>query len=107
MSANFKKAGRIGTKIVAAFLFLVLVMFNVEVGLYDGEASGNGILGLTMSVFVPDAVASGKVTCSDIGCDGNASCTEGTTDQGQCWARCVGGGYIFCDTDDQPGENTI
>jgi len=59
MSAQVKKAGRIGAKIVAVFLFLVLLMFNVEVGLYDGEVSGSGILGLTMSVFVPDLLAGG------------------------------------------------
>jgi len=32
-------------------------MFNVEVGLYDGETSEGGILGLTLSVFVPETLA--------------------------------------------------
>lgn len=92
MSANIKKAGRIGTKIVAAFLFLFLVMFNLEVGLYDGEGSDNGILGLTMSVFVPGVFAGGGsnpgdcdadcggtgLSCKNVsGCATNRSC--GTT----------------------------
>jgi len=60
MSANVKKAGRIGTKVVAVFLFLVLVMFNVEVGLYNGESSERSILGLKLSLFTPDALSSGS-----------------------------------------------
>lgn len=59
MSAQVKKAGRIGTKIIAAFLFLFLLIFNVQVGLYDGETTEGGILGLTLSVFVPGAMAGG------------------------------------------------
>ncbi len=59
MSANIKKTGRIGTKIVAGFLFLFLVMFNVEVGLYDGETSKSGIFGLMMNASIPDANAGG------------------------------------------------
>jgi len=60
MSAQVKKAGRIGTKIVAAFLFLFLVLFNVQVGLYDGESSERGIFGLTMSVLLKEAKASNQ-----------------------------------------------
>ncbi len=60
MSAQVKKAGRIGTKIVAAFLFLFLVMFNVEVGLYDGEKQESGILGMVLNVFVTEADASSQ-----------------------------------------------
>jgi len=37
MSAQVKKAGRIGTRVVAALLFLFLLMVNVEVGSYDGK----------------------------------------------------------------------
>ncbi len=109
MSAQVKKAGRIGTKIVAVFLFLFLVMVNVEVGLYDGEGSGNGILGLTMSMFVPGAFAGGGSNPGD--CDGNcgifsclawASCggtanCGGPGDPGaDCKIDCLNGGYIQC-----------
>jgi len=74
MSAQVKKAGRIGTKIVAAFLFLFLVIFNVEVGLYDGESPESSILGLTLSVFVPETVAGGG--SDPVDCDENCNmCT--------------------------------
>ncbi len=75
MSAQVKNAGRIGTKVVAAFLFLFLVMFNVEVGLYDAESSKSGILGLTMSVFVPSSFAGGGSDPED--CDANCECGAG------------------------------
>jgi len=58
MSAQVKKAGRIGTKIVAAFLFVFLVMFNVQIGMHDGESSDINLFGLKLSVFIPTALAS-------------------------------------------------
>jgi len=63
MSAQVKKAGRIGTKIVAAILFVFLVMFNVQIGLHDGESSDISLFGLNLSVFVPNAIASGETSC--------------------------------------------
>jgi len=101
MSANIKKTGRIGTKIVAGFLFLFLIMFNVEVGLYDAESSGSGILGLTMSVFVPGALAGGGAypeikdpeyeTYADVCC--GPGCYLGGTQRAN-W--CLGGGSYTC-----------
>jgi len=58
MSAQVKKAGRIGTKFVAVFLFIFLVMFNVQIGMHDGESRDINLLGLSISVFVPNAIAS-------------------------------------------------
>ncbi len=73
MSAQVKKAGRIGTKIVATFLFLFLVMFNVQIGMHDGQSSDINLFGLKISVFVPNAIASWYWKLSIYGhpdCDG-------------------------------------
>jgi len=68
MSAQVKKAGRIGTKIVAAILFVFLVMFNVQVGMHSGETSDVSLFGLELSIFVPSALATGNSnTCYDSG----------------------------------------
>ena len=53
MSAKVKKAGRIGTKIVAVFLFVFLVMFNVQIGMNVGESGDISLWGLTLSLFAP------------------------------------------------------
>jgi len=42
------------------FFFVFLVMFNVQIGMNDGESSDISLLGLSISVFVPNAVASGS-----------------------------------------------
>jgi len=86
MSAKIKNAGRIGTKVVAAFLFLFLLMVNVEVGLYDGGPTEGGILGLTMSVFVPGALADGEV---------NVFCESPLTNHRCQWSRILEGAYCF------------
>ncbi len=96
MSAHVKKAGRVGTKVVAAFLFLVLVMFNVEVGMYDGE--GSGILGITVNTFLSDLMASGWC-CSAYSpcgeCHAGGACNECT---------CSGGsGGVHCSCDGKQG----
>lgn len=57
MSAQVKKAGRIGTKIVAALLFVFFVMFNVQIGMHDGETRDINLFGLKISIFIPNAMA--------------------------------------------------
>jgi len=95
MSTQFKKAGRIGTKIVAAFLFLFLLMFNVEVGLYDVETSESGILGFAMSVFVQDAVAGGGSDPED--CDANCEdCSNNGYQNWNYWLSGVDGKDCWC-----------
>lgn len=58
MSVKVKKAGRFGTKIVAVFLFVFLVMFNVQIGMHDGESGDISLWGLTLSLFVPSYAGS-------------------------------------------------
>jgi len=101
MSAQVKKAGRIGTKIVASFLFLVLIMFNVEVGLYDGETSKGGILGLTMSVFVPELLANSTCVDERAGCQGTIRTFSCASDI--CGNSAANECYICISSD--PGEN--
>ena len=60
MSAKVKKAGRIGTKIVAAFLFVFLVMFNVQIGMHDGESADISLFGLKLSLFTPTYASTGE-----------------------------------------------
>jgi hypothetical protein len=64
MSAKVKKAGRIGTKIIAVLLFVFLVIFNVQMGVHDVESGDISLFGLSLSLFIPDAVAS---DCSEYG----------------------------------------
>lgn len=61
MSAQTKKVARIGTKIVALFLFVFLVMFNLQIGIYDGDLSGISLFGFSLNVSTPSAMADG--TC--------------------------------------------
>ncbi len=91
MSAQVKKAGKIGTKIVAVFLFLFLILFNVQVGLYDGESSERSILGLTMSVFVPGALGG-----SDISVCLPTSCEMHTHEVAHCYYECSDGATGEC-----------
>ncbi len=91
MSAQVKKAGRIGTKIVAVFLFLFLLMFNVELSLYNGEATESGMLGLTLGLFLKDAIACDNpgASCAILSnCDSSMSCCESGEING-CTIRCV------------------
>jgi hypothetical protein len=77
MSAQVKKTGRIGTKIVAVFLFLFLLMVNVEVGLY-GELLESNFLNIPLGIQVQDAMAYYSCTAS-VSCDSHpadyVSCT--------------------------------
>jgi len=63
MSVKVKKAGRFGTKIVAVFLFVFLVMFNVQIGMHDGESGDISLWGLTLSLFTPSFAATGGGYC--------------------------------------------
>ena len=89
MSAQVKKAGRIGTKIVAAFLFLVLVMFNVQIGMYDGESGDISLFGLKLSLFIPSIAASQWwFSCETWPyCGGTINCYQGNYLY-DCWIYC-------------------
>ena len=63
MSAQVKKAGRIRTKIVATFLFVFLMMFNVQIGMHDGESGDISLFGLTLSLFTPSYAGTLTGTC--------------------------------------------
>ena len=76
MSAQVKKAGRIGMKIVAGFLFLFLVMLNINIGIF--ELAGD----------------QWTFHCDDFpGCGGPVSCY-----QGNYLDRCT----VWCAYDDEP-----
>jgi len=38
------------------------VLFNVQIGMHDGESGDISLLGLKLSVFIPNAVASSACT---------------------------------------------
>jgi hypothetical protein len=67
MSVKFKKAGRIGARIIAAFLFVCIVMFNVQIGMHDGESGDISLLDLKLNLFAPNALAceyeGGSIPC--------------------------------------------
>lgn len=58
MSTQFKKTQRIGTKIVAATLFVFLILFNVLIGMHKSESSDLNLFGVKLNIFVPSAIAS-------------------------------------------------
>lgn len=61
MLTHILKVRLFGTKIVALFLFLFLVMFNIWVGMYDGKSSLFSLFGFTLSLSTSSVVADG--TC--------------------------------------------
>ena len=101
MSAKIKKAGRFGTNIVAAFLFVFLVMFNVQIGMHDWESGDISLFGLKLSVFVPNAIATGDQWT--FRCDEFPGCAGGWCYQGNYIGNCVvycpniPGRFMICD----------
>ncbi len=96
MSAKVKKAGRIGTKFVAAFLFVFLVMFNVQIGFQDEQSEDISLFGLKLSLFTPSIVASSDPCgCVHTMCHEHMCVTPyGTQRRCDTWA---GTGIACCD----------
>ncbi len=57
MSAQIKRAGVKGVRILATMLFVFLMLFNIQLAFDDGGAGDISLLGLRLSAFVPSAVA--------------------------------------------------
>jgi|SRR5690606_8621541 len=58
MSAKIKKAGAKTAKALGVIFFLFLVVFNVQVATSNEHSSDINLLGLSLSIFTPSAVAS-------------------------------------------------
>ncbi len=65
MSAKIKRASVYGVRIFAAALFIVLMLFNIQVGFDAGSASDIKLLGIRLSALLPTSVvyAAGGGTC--------------------------------------------
>jgi|SRR5690606_28676523 len=114
MSARVKRAGAKAAKALGVVFFLFLVVFNVQVATSNEHNSDINLLGLSLSIFTPSAVASepppepkcsctASVTCQPSGteikceiknCTEDCSCTGNET---SVTCRCgLSSGTFFC-----------
>jgi hypothetical protein len=61
MSAKIRRAGVRGVKLLAASLFVFLMLFNIQLAFDTGSVGDIRLLGLKLSALVPSAIASGDL----------------------------------------------
>jgi len=99
MSVKIKRAGAKTAKALGLVFFLLLVVFNVQVATSNENSSDINLLGLSLSIFTPSAVASeipqptgiAKKTTEPAGdnCTAVTICCEDAVNPRNCSGDCV------------------
>jgi hypothetical protein len=85
MSAKIRRAGVRGVKLLAASLFVFLMLFNIQLAFDTGSVGDISLLGLKLSAFVPSAVATSPGQQCQSNCGFNDCCST-------CW---LGGAWGY------------